>query len=103
MFYILTIIASALFLAHVILLVLSFKGSALEKTRYFYSHLTLWLTGIVVFALAGLYQGTGRSGVLDNFDSLQKQVYILVFTFALSLVAHLLVTYVVLPLVGRKG
>jgi hypothetical protein len=97
MFYTLIIGAVIFFIAHVVLLLLSFSKSALISKRYFYSHLTLWITGVLVFSLALLYQGTGRSAFLDYFDNTTKKTMILVFTLGLSLVAHILVTRLILP------
>jgi len=102
MFYLLIAVAAALFIAHVTLLLLAFPKSQLAGTRYFYSHLTLWLTGLIVFILALLYSGSGRSAFLDYFNSFPKQVMILAFTLALSLVAHTIVRLLVLPLLSKR-
>lgn len=99
--YLFTIAAAILFISHVTLLLLSFKLGQLISRRYFYSHLTLWLTGICVFLLALTYSGTGQSAFLDYFNTFGKQLLILVFTAALSLVAHLIVTRLVLPLLTK--
>ena len=102
MFYLLIIGTAIFFLAHVALLFASISHSKLVPTRYFYSHLTLWITGVLVLVLAILYGGTGRSSFLDYFDSNTKKAMILVFTFALSLVAHIIVTRVILPLLRKN-
>jgi hypothetical protein len=102
MFYILISAAVVLFLAHVILLIASFTGPKFATSRYFYSHLTLWLTGFAVFALALLYSGTHLSSFLDYFDTPVKKAMILVFTFALSLVAHCIVKFLVLPAIAKN-
>ena len=102
MLYLLLLVAAAFFIAHVVLLFTSFNNAKLISRRYFYSHLTLWLTGLTVFALAMLYSGKNQSGFLDYFNTSLKQSYILVFTFGLSLVAHCLVTFVVLPLLRKS-
>jgi hypothetical protein len=102
MFYFLVISAAILFTAHVALLLVSFRQSRLARGRYFYSHLTLWLTGLTVFVLAWLYSGTGQSNMLAYFDTPMKKTMILAFTFALSLVAHGIVTFVVLPLLQKN-
>jgi hypothetical protein len=102
MFYLLIIAAAAFFIAHVFLLLASFSGSHLVKKRYFYSHLTLWITGLVVFAMALLYSGSNQSGFLDYFDTPFKKAMILVATFALSFVAHAIVRYLVLPLMNKS-
>ena len=90
------------FIAHVALLLTAFPQSKLARTRYFYSHLTLWITGVFVFVLALLYSGSGRSSFLDYFDSTTKKVMILVFTAALSFVAHSIVTRLVVPLLRKN-
>ena len=102
MFNLLIVLAAALFLAHVVLLFTAFPNSRLARQRYFYSHLTLWLTGGVVFILALLYSGTGQSGFLDYFDSPLKKGMIITFTLALSFVAHTIVRLVVLPLMTKS-
>ncbi|WCT14506.1 hypothetical protein [Mucilaginibacter jinjuensis] len=102
MFYFLILIAVLLFVAHVVLLIASFVGPKFGSSRYFYSHLTLWLTGITVCILAVLYSGEHRSGFLDYFNTPSRVVMIIVFTFALSLVAHGIVKFIVLPLVKKN-
>ncbi len=102
MFYILLIAAGVLFIAHVTLLFTSFPKSTLLPKRYFYSHLTLWLTGGSVFILALLYSGSGRSAFLDYFNSPIKLGMILVFTFALSLMAHNIVRFLVMPMMNKR-
>jgi hypothetical protein len=102
MFYLLIIVALVFFVAHVALLFTAFPKSELNSTRYFYSHATLWLTGVAVFLLAWLYSGTGQSAFLDFFDTSVKKVLILVFTGALSLTAHSIVRLVVLPMVRKE-
>jgi len=102
MFYILVIASITFFIAHVILLLTAFPQSKLARRRYFYSHLTLWITGVFVFSLAYLYAGSGRSSFLDYFDTTSKKAMILVFTVALSLAAHCIVTLVVVPLLRKS-
>ncbi|WP_158799246.1 hypothetical protein [Pedobacter sp. L105] len=102
MFYILILASIIFFIAHVALLFTAFPQSKLARKRYFYSHLTLWITGLFVFALALLYSGSGRSAFLDYFDSTTKKVMILVFTAALSLVAHSIVIWVVVPMLRNN-
>jgi hypothetical protein len=102
MFYSLIIIAIIFFITHVALLFTAFPKSELARRRYFYSHLTLWLTGLAVFTLAVLYAGSGQSAFLDYFDTPLKKAIILIFTFALSLTAHLIVKLLVLPLMRKS-
>ncbi|RFZ84104.1 hypothetical protein DYU05_00240 [Mucilaginibacter terrenus] len=101
MLYVLVFAAVLLFVLHVVFLLISFKNGALLTRRYFYSHLTLWLTGGCVFLLALFYSGHGISGFLDYFNTAIKLGMILLFTFALSLVAHLIVSRIVLPLMRK--
>jgi hypothetical protein len=84
------------------LLFTAFPNSQLAKQRYFYSHLTLWLTGVTVFVLALLCSGTGQSAFLDYFDSPLKKAMIIIFTLTLSLVAHSIVRLVVWPLMSKN-
>jgi hypothetical protein len=89
--------AAIAFLTHVILLLVSFSKGRFFRSRYFFSHFTLWLTGVVVFSLAMLYAGKGVSGFLDYFDTDVKRVTILVVTVLVSALAHGIVKFLVLP------
>lgn len=102
MFYFLILAALIFFIAHVALLVLSFTGPQFGKSRYFYSHLMLWVTGVIIFLLAILYSGTKESQFLDYFNTPVKKMMILVVTGAVSLLAHCIVKFLVLPAVGKK-
>jgi hypothetical protein len=101
MFYLLVAAAIIFFIAHVALLLASFPSSGFVTSRYFFSHLTLWITGIVVFVLAQLYSGSNQSGFLNYFDTPFKKGMILVVTLALSLVAHSIVRFLVLPMLKK--
>ena len=101
MYIFLWIVAAGLFLAHVILLFTAFPKSQLARQRYFYSHLTLWLTGLTIFVLAVLCSGNGESAFLDYFNTPVKKAMIIVFTLALSLTAHTIVRLLVLPLMSK--
>jgi hypothetical protein len=103
MYYILISAAAIFFIAHVALLFTAFPNAKLAKGRYFYSHLTLWITGAIVFAMAMLFNGTGESGFFDYFNTTYKRVMIIVFTLALSLTAHCLVRFVALPLMAKRA
>lgn len=97
MFTTLAALALVFFVAHVILLFTSFGKNGYQKMRYFYSHLTLWIAGILVFALAALYAGKQVSPILDVFDTVGKQALILAGVVVLSLTAHTIVRYLVIP------
>ena len=97
MIYALTIAASVFFIAHVSLLLSSFGKGRFYSVRYFLSHVTLWVTGFLVFFLALLFQGKGISPFLDYFDTPVKKGMILVGAAFLSLVAHSIIKYMVLP------
>jgi len=97
MLYILTSAAILFFILHVGFLLTSFPGGGFNKKRYFISHLTLWLTGLLVFGLATLFAGKGVSAFLDYFDTATKKVMILAAALILSLVAHTIVKKWVLP------
>ena len=101
MFYFLIFAAVSFFITHVFLLLTSFPQSRMAKKRYFYSHLTLWLTGVAVFTLALVYSGSGKVSFLDYFDSPMRKAMILIFTAALSLVANAIVKYLVIPLMNK--
>lgn len=103
MLYLLIAAAAVFFILHVVLLFTSFPNAQLAKQRYFYSHLTLWITGAVVFVIALLYSGNGQSGFLDYFNTSYKRATIIAFTLALSLTAHLLVRFVALPLMAKRA
>src|ERR1700744_1922447 len=97
MLYLLITAAVVLFVLHVAFLLASFRRTGFSGRRYFISHLTLWLTGLVVFALAWLYSGHQVSSFLDYFSTPGRLFAILGFTAGLSLVAHLIVRFAVLP------
>lgn len=97
MFTTLAILALVFFVAHVILLFTSFGKNGYQKKRYFYSHLTLWITGVLLFVMAALYAGKEVSPVLDVFDTIGKQALILAAVVVLSLTAHTICRYLVIP------
>jgi hypothetical protein len=93
----LAILALLFFLAHVVLLFTSFGKNGYQKTRYLYSHITLWICGGLLFLLASLYAGKQVSGILDVFDTPGKQLMIIGVVLLLSLTAHTIVRYLVMP------
>jgi hypothetical protein len=93
----LAILALLFFLAHVILLFTSFGKDGYRKTRYFYSHLTLWICGGLVFLLALLFAGKDESPLLDVFNTTGKQLLIVGMVLLLSLTAHSIVKWLVIP------
>ncbi|MVT10705.1 hypothetical protein [Chitinophaga tropicalis] len=97
-------LALLFFIAHVFLLFTSFGKNGYQKTRYFYSHLTLWICGLIVFLMANMYAGKGVSGILDVFDTPLKQLLIIGVVVLLSLTAHTIVKLLVMPrsAVGKK-
>lgn len=96
-FMLFSIGAAVFFIAHVLLLFTSFGKDSYNKTKYFWSHLTLWIAGILVFALTTMYAGTGESAIVDVFDTPVKRWLIPGVTVVLSIVAHLVVRSFVLP------
>ena len=102
MLYALTITAGVFFIAHVCLLLASFSHGRFYSVRYFLSHVTLWVTGFMVFLLVLLFQGKGISAFLDYFDTPVKKGMILVGAVVLSLVAHSIVKLLVLPTRRRQ-
>lgn len=93
----LAILALVFFLAHVVLLFTSFGKSGYQKTRYFYSHVTLWVCGGLLYTLATLYSGKGVSTLLDVFDTPVKRLMIVGMFLLLSFVAHNVVKWLVMP------
>ncbi|GEP97162.1 hypothetical protein [Chitinophaga cymbidii] len=89
--------AALFFVAHVFLLFTSFGKDRYSKTKYLWSHLTLWISGVLVFTLTTLYAGTGESGIVDVFDTPVRRGLILMVVAVLSIVAHTIVRYLVLP------
>jgi hypothetical protein len=102
MIYLLSIAAAVFFVAHVGLLIASFARGHFYTTRYVYSHVTLWVTGLLIFLLALLFQGKNVSGFLDYFDTPVRKGMILVGTVCLSLIAHVIVRTLVLPAYTAK-
>ncbi|ATL49144.1 hypothetical protein COR50_19280 [Chitinophaga caeni] len=93
----LSILALLFFVAHVVLLFTSFGKNGYQKTKYLWSHLTLWICGIVAFLITWFYAGKGLSSTVDLFDTTTKKVGILVVVAVLSLIAHSIVRLLVLP------
>ncbi|WP_440133068.1 hypothetical protein [Chitinophaga sancti] len=93
----LAILALVFFVAHVILLFTSFGKNGYQKKRYFYSHLTLWIAGVLVFLMTALFAGKQVSPILDVFDTFGKQALILGGVVVLSLTAHTICRYLVIP------
>src|SRR5256885_12231886 len=91
MFYLLSIAAGASFIAHVSLLLASFGRSHFYSGRYLYSHVTLWITGLILFVMTLLFQGKGISAFIDYFATQVRKGMILLVTLVLSLVAHVIV------------
>lgn len=89
--------AALFFVAHVFLLFTSFGRGAYNKRKYLWSHLTLWICGAILFAMATLYAGTGESPILDVFDTPVKRWLIIVVAFGLSAIAHTVVKLLVMP------
>lgn len=97
MFTTLAILALLFFVAHVILLFTSFGKNGYQKKRYFYSHLTLWIAGVLVFLMTALFAGKQVSPILDVFDTIGKQALILGGVVVLSLTAHTICRYLIIP------
>jgi hypothetical protein len=93
----LAILALVFFLAHVILLFTSFGKNGYQKTRYFYSHVTLWICGGLLFTLVSLYAGKGVCTLVDVFDTPEKRMMIIGGFLLLSFVAHNIVRWLVMP------
>lgn len=93
----LAILALVFFLAHVFLLFTSFGKNGFQKTRYLYSHVTLWICGGFIFTLASLYSGKGVSTLLDAFNTPEKRLMIIGAFLLLSFVAHNVVRLFVMP------
>lgn len=89
--------AALFFVAHVYLLFTSFGRGGYNKRKYLWSHLTLWICGALIFAMAAVYAGTGESPVLDVLDTPLKRWLVIVVAFGLSAVAHTIVKLLVMP------
>lgn len=96
-FTLLAIAAAAFFVAHVLLLFTSFGKNGYNKTKYFWSHLTLWICGALIFTMALLFAGKGESDIIDVFDTPVKRWLIIVVALVLSAVAHTVVKLLVMP------
>ncbi|RPD42044.1 hypothetical protein EG028_07790 [Chitinophaga barathri] len=89
--------AAIFFVAHVLLLFTSFGKADYNRKKYLWSHLTLWICGILLFSAALLYAGKGVSPIIDVFDTPVKQWLILVVVLVLSAAAHTIVKLLVMP------
>ncbi|MBO9151708.1 hypothetical protein ACFOTA_05785 [Chitinophaga sp. GCM10012297] len=89
--------AAIFFVAHVLLLFTSFGKFDYSRTKYLWSHLTLWICGILLFTATSMYAGKGVSPVLDVFDTRVKQLLIPGVVIVLSIAAHTIVKLLVMP------
>ncbi|WP_212005452.1 hypothetical protein [Chitinophaga sp. HK235] len=101
MLTLLIVLAASFFVAHVLLLFSSFGKKGFLKTRYLWSHITLWITGLLACIITLLFAGKSVSGVIDVFDTPMKSALLIVLSLALSLVAHTIVRTMVLPKYNR--
>jgi H+/gluconate symporter-like permease len=97
MYTTLLILTIVFFIAHVLLLFTSFGKAGFQKTKYLFSHITLWICGILAYLTAFLYAGKNVSTLADVFDTPMKQGFLIVLVVILSIVAHSIVKYLVLP------
>jgi hypothetical protein len=93
----LLILAATCFLTHVILLFTSFGDAAVRWRRYFWSHITLWITGLLGTIITWAYAEKEISPVIDVFNTPFKQSLPLIVALGLSLLAHSIVRLLVLP------
>ncbi|MCW3464616.1 hypothetical protein [Chitinophaga nivalis] len=97
MFATLTLLAVVFFVAHVYLLFTSFGKKGFQKTKYLWSHITLWITGLLACLITVIYAGQSVSGVIDVFDTPLKSALLVVIALVLSAAAHTIVKLFVLP------
>ncbi|PSL44838.1 hypothetical protein CLV51_105211 [Chitinophaga niastensis] len=93
----LSIIALLFFVAHVYLLFTSFGKKGFQKQKYLWSHITLWITGIIACGITIMYAGKSVSSVIDVFDTPAKSALLIVLALILSATAHMIVKKLVLP------
>lgn len=89
--------AAIFFVAHVLLLFTSFGKAGYSRKKYLWSHITLWICGILLLVSAQLYAGKGVSPILDVFDTRAKQLLIPGVVIVLSIAAHTIVKLLVMP------
>ncbi|CAL1519300.1 hypothetical protein [Chitinophaga sp. MM2321] len=93
----LSTLAVLFFIAHVYLLFTSFGEKGFQKKKYLWSHITLWITGVLACGLTILFAGKSVSGVIDVFDTPVKSALLIVLALVLSAIAHTIVKLLVLP------
>ncbi len=91
----LLVLALLFFIAHVALLFTSFGKASYNRRRYAWSHFTLWICGIILYAAA--WRFAGRDDVPGVFNTPLKRLLILLTVAVLSIVAHTIVRLLVLP------
>lgn len=96
-FVLLAAAAALFFVAHVFLLFTSFGKDSYHRTKYLWSHLTLWICGAILFVMTTMFAGKGTSEMTDVFDTPVKRALILVVAFGLSAIAHTVVKLLVMP------
>nr|WP_295872484.1 hypothetical protein [uncultured Chitinophaga sp.] len=99
----LTILAAAFFVAHVGLLFTSFGKKGFQKTKYLWSHITLWITGVLACIITLLFAGKSVSGVIDVFNTPGKSSLLIILSLVLSLIAHTIVKTMILPKYNRAA
>ncbi|WP_143306038.1 hypothetical protein [Chitinophaga vietnamensis] len=97
----LSVLTLLFFVAHVLLLFTSFGKKGFQKTKYLWSHLTLWIAGVLACVITLLYSGKQVSGVIDAFNTPLKSSLLIVLVLVLSLIAHTIVKKLVLPKYAR--
>lgn len=100
MFGFLAVLAALLFIAHLILLIASFPPGHFDYSRYFWSHITLWATGLVFLVTTMVYSGTGESELIDSLDTALEWVMIPASTMLLSFAVHGIVRQLA---IGRRN
>jgi uncharacterized membrane protein len=93
----LTVLTLLFFLAHVYLLFTSFGKKGFQKQKYLWSHITLWITGILACVITVMFAGRSVSGFIDVFDTPAKSALLIVLALVLSATAHTIVKKLILP------
>ncbi|MBC8035213.1 MAG: hypothetical protein H7Y03_13770 [Chitinophagaceae bacterium] len=85
------------FIAHILLIFTSFGKKGYQPQKYFWSHSTLWLAGIILSIALWKYSGKQEAVAINAFDTPFKKTLPVIVAFTLSLIAHLVVKFLVLP------
>lgn len=93
----LPLLAVAFFVTHVLLIFTSFGKKGYHPRKYLWSHITLWIAGVLVTVFLWQNSGQPSSGIGETFNTPLKRFFPILLAFGLSVIAHIIVRLFILP------